>query len=192
MNRRSGEDSKKIILNTALKTFSEHGYEGASMRMIAEKSHMSVGSLYLHFKNKEELCLVMMKVHFEDFLRNAKMAIDGAKNPVDAISAYIKTSIEHTSKHRDLFVANSKKQGYAFGIELKRVFFKTQRNYLEGIVRDGIKLGYFNQCNVKETAKIIMSVLRGFILSMIIDPDNLFSHEECTRLLVNGLLKRNE
>jgi AcrR family transcriptional regulator len=53
MNRRSGEDSKQIILNTALKTFSEHGYEGASMRMIAKKARMSVGSIYLHFENKE-------------------------------------------------------------------------------------------------------------------------------------------
>jgi AcrR family transcriptional regulator len=192
MNRRSGEDSKKIILNTALKTFSEHGYEGASMRMIAKKARMSVGSIYLHFENKEKLCLVMMKRHFEDFLHNAKMAIDGAKNPVDAISAYIMTSIEHTSRHRELFFANSKKQGFTSGIELKKVFFKKQRNYLEEIVREGIKSGYFNQCNVKETAKIIMSVLRGFILSMIVDPDNLFSHEECTKLLMKGLLKRNE
>ena len=123
MNRRSGEDSKKIILNAALKTFSERGYEDASMRMIAEKAHMSVGGLYLHFKNKDELCLVMMKRNFEDFLINVKTAIDSAKNPVDAMSAYIKTSIEHTSRHKEMFLAKSKKQGFTFGIELKKAFF---------------------------------------------------------------------
>jgi AcrR family transcriptional regulator len=192
MNRRSGEDSKKIILSAALKTFSECGYEDVSMRMIAKKARISVGGLYLHFKNKDELCLVMMKGYLEDFLHNVKMAIDSAKNPVDAMGAYIRTSIEHASRHRELFLAKSKKQGFTFGIELKKAFFAEQRNYLEDIIRKGIKSGYFSQCNVKETAKIIMSVLRGFIFSMIVDPDNLFSHKECTKLLVKGLLKINE
>ena len=50
MNRRSGEDSKRIILDAALKVFSEYGYEGANMRMIAKKAHISVGGLYLYFK----------------------------------------------------------------------------------------------------------------------------------------------
>jgi AcrR family transcriptional regulator len=192
MNRRSGEDSRKIILNAALKTFSEFGYEDASMRMIAEKAHMSVGGLYLHFKNKDELCLVMMKKHSEDFLLNVKTAIDNAKNPVNAISVYIKISIEHTSRHRELFLAKSKKQGFTSGIRLKKAFFARQRNYLENIVRESVKSGYFVQCDAKETAKIIMSVLRGFFFSLIIDPDNLFTHDECTKLLMKGLLKRND
>jgi AcrR family transcriptional regulator len=192
MNRRSGEDSKKIILSAALKTFSEYGYDGVSMRIIAEKASVSVGSLYLHFKNKEELYLVMMKGSFEDLLLNLKTAIDNAKSPVDAISAYIKASIEHTNRHKEMFLAKSKKQGFTFGIELKRVFFKKQRSFLERIIREGIKSGYFSQCNVKETAKIILNVLRGFILSMIVDPDNLFAYDECTKLLMKGLLKRNE
>jgi len=192
MNRRSGEDSKKIILSAALKAFSEHGYDGVNMRMIAEKANVSVGGLYLHFKNKEELYLVMMKGSFENLLLNLKTAIDNAKNPVDAISVYIKTSIEHTSRHKEMFLAKHKKRSFTFGIELKRAFFKEQRSFLERIIREGIKSGYFNQCNAKETAKIIMNVLRGFILSMIVDPDNLFAYDECTKLLMKGLLKRNE
>jgi AcrR family transcriptional regulator len=192
MNRRSAEDTKKIILDAALKTFSECGYDDASMRKIAKKAGMSVGCLYLHFKNKDELCLVMMKGHFEGFLRNVKAAIDNAKDPVDALGAYIKTSIEHTNRHRELFLTKSRKQGFTFGIKLKKAFFAEQRNYLEDVIRKGIKSGKFNQCNVKETAKIIMSVLRGFLFSMIVDPDNLFLHNECTKLLMKGLLKRNE
>ncbi len=192
MNRRSGEDSKKIILDAALKTFSEHGYDDASMRMIAEKARMSVGSLYFHFKNKDELCLVMMKRNFEHFLASAKTAIDKAKNPVDALSAYIRTSIEHTSNNKEMILAKGKKHAFTFGIELKRVYFEKQRSFLEGIIREGIKSGHFSSCNARETAKVIMSTLRGFILSMIVDPDNLTAHEECTRLLMKGLLKRNE
>ena len=34
-----------------------------------------------------------------------------------------------------------------------------------------------------------MSVYEVLFFSMIVDPDNLFSHDECTKLLMKGLLK---
>ena len=35
--------------------FLHHGYEGALMRIIASKSHTTLGNLYNYFTNKEEL-----------------------------------------------------------------------------------------------------------------------------------------
>ena len=160
------------------------------MRMIAKKANISVGGLYLHFKNKEELCLTMMKGQFEGLLKELATAIDNTKNPIEAISAYIEICIEYTKRHRELILTNTMERGVTFGIELKKDFFVNQRKFLEGIIRDGVKLGYFCQCNPTERAKIIMSVLRGFFLSMIVDPENLFSPEACTGFLMDGLLKK--
>jgi hypothetical protein len=64
-------------------------------------------------------------------------------------------------------------------------------NCFAEIVKEGVKSEYFNPCNAKENAKIIMSAPRGFILSMIADPDNFFTLDECVNLLMKGLLKRN-
>jgi len=43
------------ILNVAETIFFEKGYENATMEEIAEKAEYSKGTLYLYFKNKEEL-----------------------------------------------------------------------------------------------------------------------------------------
>ncbi|WP_339322589.1 TetR/AcrR family transcriptional regulator [Paenibacillus sp. FSL W8-0194] len=48
-------DKKKQILKTALQLFSTQGISSTSMQEIAEYCGMSKGSLYLHFKSKEEL-----------------------------------------------------------------------------------------------------------------------------------------
>ncbi|MCJ8012826.1 TetR/AcrR family transcriptional regulator [Paenibacillus sp. KQZ6P-2] len=48
-------DKKKQILKTALQLFSTKGISSTSMQEIAEYCGMSKGSLYLHFKSKEEL-----------------------------------------------------------------------------------------------------------------------------------------
>lgn len=49
------EQTKALILNAALETFHEHGYEKTTMRTIAKKAGLSLGSAYYYFKSKEHL-----------------------------------------------------------------------------------------------------------------------------------------
>lgn len=48
-------DTKQEILSMARRLFTEHGYNGVSMRDIAAALSISVGNLTYHFKKKEEL-----------------------------------------------------------------------------------------------------------------------------------------
>src|SRR5260370_36117169 len=54
------EELRRVILDAAREIFVHEGYEKFSMRKLAEKIEYSPGSVYLYFKNKEELfeCLV--------------------------------------------------------------------------------------------------------------------------------------
>ncbi|WP_455683014.1 TetR/AcrR family transcriptional regulator [Thomasclavelia sp.] len=49
------EDLKNDIISVAKNEFLNKGYEGASMRQIANKAHTTLGNLYNYFNNKEEL-----------------------------------------------------------------------------------------------------------------------------------------
>ena len=52
---REKEKRRQQILAAAKKVFSEKGYSKATMEDIANKAELSPGTLYLYFKNKEEL-----------------------------------------------------------------------------------------------------------------------------------------
>ena len=49
------ESLRRKILETALDEFDKHGFDGASMRAIADGSGTSLGNLYRYFKNKDDL-----------------------------------------------------------------------------------------------------------------------------------------
>jgi AcrR family transcriptional regulator len=49
------ERSRALILDAALALFSHQGYRATSIRDIAAKAAVSTGSVYHHFKDKEEL-----------------------------------------------------------------------------------------------------------------------------------------
>lgn len=49
--------NQQTILDTAKELFSKEGYAETSMKDISEKAQLPIGSIYYHFKNKEDLLL---------------------------------------------------------------------------------------------------------------------------------------
>ena len=60
MPRDKSENSKRIIA-AAQSEFMKQGFESASMRSIASQVGMTVGALYRHFPNKEELFAALVE-----------------------------------------------------------------------------------------------------------------------------------
>lgn len=99
---RAGE-TRKRILDAAAKLFRESGYAAVSLRSIADAADMKAGSVYYHFKSKEEIVLEVLDLGIE----RVHSAVDGVFSARDsfhsvsaliegAITAHLKTLLEHT------------------------------------------------------------------------------------------------
>lgn len=60
------EEIKQKILEVATDEFIKKGYENASMRVIANKAHTTLGNIYHYFKNKEMLLETILLPTFEN------------------------------------------------------------------------------------------------------------------------------
>lgn len=54
------EESQKRVLDAAAKIFRDNGYAGTTMRAIAESAELKAGSIYYHYKSKDELIAAML------------------------------------------------------------------------------------------------------------------------------------
>ena len=63
-------DTREKILEAARELFIQEGYDGVSMRKVAEKIEYSPTAIYVHFTNKEEL---FREVCYQDFARLAQV-----------------------------------------------------------------------------------------------------------------------
>ncbi len=187
MNKRSGIETKQKILKSAMYIFSRHGYERANIRQIAKYAGISVGGVYLYFRNKEELYLSFMK----EMMRRLSIKIDEiamiSASPSKALEAFIRFYIKYAIKHKELIFIHLRDVGFAFGMEAKKEFFKKQQKEIEKIIINGIRAGEFRRCNVHEMAKTIMCALRGAILSMVLDKDGIIEPKRITEFVLNGL-----
>jgi AcrR family transcriptional regulator len=57
-------DTRQRILDVALDLFTEQGYDGTSLRQIAEQLGVTKAALYYHFESKEDILLALhMRIH---------------------------------------------------------------------------------------------------------------------------------
>jgi len=71
-----GEQTKALILSTALEMLQERGYEQTTMRAIAEKAGLSLGNAYHYFGSKDHLIQAFYHRTHEDHLRASLPALE--------------------------------------------------------------------------------------------------------------------
>ena len=71
-----GEQTRELILNSALDLLAEHGYEKTTMRAIARRAGVSLGNAYHYFGSKEHLIQAFYHRLHEEHLAVARSALE--------------------------------------------------------------------------------------------------------------------
>lgn len=74
-----GDQTKALILETALDMFRERGYEQTTMRAIAQKADVSLGNAYYYFSSKEHLIQAFYQRLQTDHLAASEPALEQDK-----------------------------------------------------------------------------------------------------------------
>jgi AcrR family transcriptional regulator len=69
-----GADGRESILEVAAPLFAQKGYNGVSIRDIAQACGMTNAALYYHFKNKEDLYLAVLRRSHEQGMASVAQA----------------------------------------------------------------------------------------------------------------------
>lgn len=67
-----GEQTRALILETALELFRERGYEETTMRAIARRAGVALGSAYYYFRGKEQLIQAFYSRTHQEHLAEAE------------------------------------------------------------------------------------------------------------------------
>jgi len=101
---------RAMILDAARDAFLREGYESLSMRRLAEDLGCSHGTIYLHFKNKEELFDSLVEESFAQLVEAFKAVAKSGKlrDPVQALKeggrAYVEFGLRNPGVYEFAFV----------------------------------------------------------------------------------------
>ena len=82
-------NTRTAILKAAILLFSRQGYEGISMRNIAEAVNISAPALYNHFKSKQSIYIAVIADTFENKSELLQQALSGEEKPIVRLQHFI-------------------------------------------------------------------------------------------------------
>lgn len=89
MSRRPNTDKRRAeIVKALLAAMAEHGYEKATIQLIAQKAGMAPGLLHYHFASKREMLLELVKALVELSRRRYDEFVQSATTPEEKLHAY--------------------------------------------------------------------------------------------------------
>lgn len=99
---KDGQSNRTLILESALKEFALHGFEGAKISDIAKRAGVVTPAVNYHFKSKEDLWKSSMEYSFDVLLKNSNLSLDGALQDLDDLSflrVLVRQFIRYTMHH---------------------------------------------------------------------------------------------
>ena len=81
---RDKQTMRRMILDTAMKLFVEDGYEQVSIRKIAENIEYSPATIYLYFKDKDEIFYGLHGEGFDKLLKR-QQTTSSIEDPVERL-----------------------------------------------------------------------------------------------------------
>ncbi|MBW1865533.1 MAG: TetR/AcrR family transcriptional regulator [Deltaproteobacteria bacterium] len=180
---REKERRRQQIIVAAKRVFSKKGLSKTTMEDIANESELSPGTLYLYFKNKEEL-YASLSLRILQFLsiRVAQVIQDHDEGPSEKLDRLIEAMYEVYEFDPmviiNMFHLQSSETLKNLSPELLteiKTLSKKALGHIAGIFKEGIEQGVFIDRHPTALADIFWSLFSGIILweasKNVIDPE---------------------
>ncbi|MBO9640437.1 TetR/AcrR family transcriptional regulator [Siphonobacter aquaeclarae] len=185
---RERHEMRKLILEKAKEVFIEEGYDKASIRAIAERIEYSPATIYLYFKDKDELFFAVHELGFFE-LFDQMQTLASIENPLERLRQmgfiYLRFAGENPEMYDLMFISRApinalkkdptEDEWYCGN----RVF-----NLLCAVIQENMDKGMIRQNDLMVTALSIWSFVHGLASLHIRGRLDVFPQELDLRELV--------
>lgn len=89
MGKRTG-DKYQAIIDAAIQVMAEHGYHDAQISRIAQAAGVAPGTVYLYFKNKQDLMVCVFREKLGELMRDADARLAELEDPRQKLEGFIR------------------------------------------------------------------------------------------------------
>jgi AcrR family transcriptional regulator len=168
------EETRNRILQSALRLFSETGYDATGVAEICSTAGVSKGAFYHHFETKQAVFLQLLEDWLQQVDADLQTALSEAPTVVDGL-------LGMAARTREVFSAADGRlsillefwsQARKDPVVWERTIapFRRYRDAFAGIIAKGIEEGSLRPIDADKAAQALMSLAVGIVLQGVLDP----------------------
>jgi AcrR family transcriptional regulator len=173
-------EMKRQILDAARTLFLEQGFEKTSIRNIADKIEYSPATIYLYFKDKDDLLLDLHNEAFGKFmiyLQSMSFLEDPFERLVQMGRGYMNFGLENPELYHLMFLMTSPIET----LECRDQVWQhghTSLNALKAIIIECIDKGFFHSQDIEGLSMMIWATVHGLVTLHLTKRTLMFPEEE--------------
>ncbi len=163
---RSRQKTRQAILEAAIRMFEREGYEGFSLRQVAENIGYTPTTIYLYFKDKDDLLFAVCSQGFAEFTQALQTAYATHSDPLERLQAlgwaYLEFGLSRPLHYQMMFMQRSEwvlKATHTKGDVEGSNSYRIQMN----AVIEAMKAGVIRMGDPIETTNLIWSGIHGIV-----------------------------
>jgi AcrR family transcriptional regulator len=160
------QEIKKMILDASMKLFVEEGFEHVTMRKIADLIEYSPTTVYLYFKDKNEILYSLHELGFQKMVEKNRNLAE-IENPLRRLykmgENYIDFGLENPEFYDVMFIQQAPMQVLE---EMENCDWKhgeTTLNTLKQTVEECMKQGFLKKGNLEAASMAIWGMVHGLV-----------------------------
>lgn len=194
---------QKLILDAAFKLFIEEGFGNVSIRRLAESIEYSPATIYLYFKDKDEILHALHNIGFEE-LHKRFSEVEKIVNPIERVNrygeVYLDFALENPEYYDLMFIkrgpmkklddlADGSPEEWTYGMKVHQMF--------QSSVGQCIEEGYLAGANVDIATFSLWASIHGIAALIIrkrcpmIDQDHLNGIARGARKMLADIIVAN-
>jgi TetR/AcrR family transcriptional regulator, fatty acid metabolism regulator protein len=169
----TGSDPEKYqrILEAAVDVIAERGFFNARVSDIAARAGVADGTIYLYFKNKEQILLASISTAFSTFMQRAHAEVKKSSDPRQQLRGLAALHLGGLGANRNLAIVfqTELRQSARFLAQFSKHQLKQYFDLVREIVREGQRTGLFRaELSDKIVANCFFGALDEMVTSWIL------------------------
>ena len=99
---RERADKHDLILEAAIEVFAERGFHHARIADIARRAGVADGTIYLYFRNKDDVLLSIFEEKMGVLIVGVRGALEGVADPLEKVRVFARYHFRQVQDHRAL------------------------------------------------------------------------------------------
>ncbi|RDW21629.1 TetR/AcrR family transcriptional regulator [Oceanobacillus chungangensis] len=190
---KSNKPKYNQIIEAAVKVIAENGYHNSQVAKIAKAAGVADGTIYLYFKNKEDILVTVFKEKMGQFIEEIAIETSKQENAEKKLFTLVDMHIRQLEKNHDLAIVTQlelRQSNYTLRRQINAVL-KPYLTMIDTIISEGIETKQFREdINVPLMRQMIFGTLDEIVTNWVMKEHkyNLVDQvPQIHALLIHGL-----
>ncbi|MFC3341276.1 TetR/AcrR family transcriptional regulator [Paenibacillus abyssi] len=161
----------ELILDAAVKVFAETGYHGSQVSKIAREAGVADGTIYLYFKNKEDILVSLFRERLGELVGKFTASVEASATAEEALRKICEIHYTELENNSNLAYVTQIELRQS-SLELRKAIGQAVKPYIqliEAVLVKGMEEGTFRKdLDVKLTRLLIFGAMDEVVTSWLI------------------------